>query len=91
MPEPIGFGRFGMPGCWALVNLDTIVAIPASGSEGMLERAPRSGRILFRWTPGAGMAGQSMFMQLLVLAPGETPSGWVASNGLEILVGSSPN
>lgn len=88
MPSPIDFTPYGMPGCWALVNPDMVVSVPASGSTGMVMRERGDGRILFRWTPAQGMQGQSMFFQLLVARPGQTPSGWVASHGIEVLVGS---
>ena len=80
MQEPIDFTPYGMPGCWALVNPDMVVSVPASGSTGMVMRERGDGRILFRWTPDAGMQGQSMFLQLLVARPGQTPSGWVKRN-----------
>jgi hypothetical protein len=88
---PIDFSAFGMPGCWLQVNLDMLVPIlrgfeaPAGA---LLTRDPGRGRINLRWVPAPGTAGQDVWMQLLVSAPGETPSGFVASAAMQITVGT---
>lgn len=89
MADPIDFTPFGMPGAWLLVNPDMIVAVPDGEEPSMLTRTPGTGRAMLRWTPDPGMEGQRVFLQLLVSWPGQTPSGFVSSHGMEILVGSA--
>jgi hypothetical protein len=81
---PIELTALGMPGCWLHVNLDSMVSIPPGLEWPMLSREPGRGRATLRWTPTAGMAGQKLTMQLLVLAIDH----FVMSPGLELTVGS---
>lgn len=83
------FTLFGASGCQLLVNMDQLVYIPSSYHDSKLSRQLGSGRIQFEWMPDNSFIGKSLFMQLLVLAPGENFAGIVASPALEIFVGSS--
>lgn len=87
--NPIDFSPFGMPGCWLLVEPENIVAVPRTGIETpMLWRVPGTGETLLRWTPPAGSQGQTWRWQMIVAAPGETPSGFLASSAIEVVIGS---
>lgn len=87
--RPIDFSAFGMPGCWLLVEPENIVAVPRTGIESpMLWRVPGTGETLLRWTPPAGSQGQVWRWQMIVAAPGETPSGFLASAAIEVVIGS---
>lgn len=84
---PVDFGPFGSPGCWLLVQPDQLVAVPATRpAGGMLWRD--GGTVFFRWTPAPRDAGTSLLLQMIVLAPGETRSGWMVSPAVEVIVGS---
>lgn len=87
---PIDLGGIGMVGCKLLVNLDSIISVPpgTTPAGSMLSRTAGVGRILLRWTPLPGMAGQTVRMQMLVHAPGKSPSGFLMSHAIEVLVGS---
>lgn len=92
---PIDAGRWGMPGCWLHVQLDSLVTLPPvtdaaapRNGRGLLQRTPGRGRVLLQWTPAPGMAGNRLWLQLVVAAPQRSPGGWLASYGLEIEVGS---
>lgn len=85
---PIALDSIGLPGCKLLVNLDAIISVPPGSESALLTRAPDRGRILLRWTPQPGMAGQKLWMQLMVHAPGRSPGGFLLSYAIEITVGS---
>jgi hypothetical protein len=88
---PIDFGRFGMPGCWLLINMDQVTAVPVgfeAPAGALLHRERGAGRVTLNWTPAPGMAGLTVWFQLLAAAPGASPSGFLASPGLELHVGS---
>lgn len=84
--RPIDFSPYGMPGCWLLVNPDQIIAVPTTPG-GLIVRD--GGHVLLRWMPAASAAGIHFWLQLLVAAPGETPSGWLVAPAVEVLVGSA--
>ncbi len=87
--QQVDFSGFGMPGCWLAVNPDEIVAIPGNVTTlGMVRREAGRGEILLDWTPPSAMAGRSVWMQLLVAAPGENAAGFLSSTAIEIILGS---
>lgn len=91
-PElPLNMTARGLTDCWLQVNPDMLVSVPP-GYEGppgsMLTRTPDCGRVTLRWTPPPTMAGQRVWMQLMVQAPGFSPGGFLFSHGIEITVGS---
>lgn len=53
-----------------------------------LERAVGRGSALLTWTPPAGSVGHRLWLQLLVAAPGSTPSGFMTSFAIELQVGN---
>jgi hypothetical protein len=79
--ESIDFTPYGMPGCWLHVSLDQVIPVPVGyGGSPMLTR--QGGQITMHYTPPAIMAGRMFCMQLLV----KSPTGFVSSNGIEVLV-----
>lgn len=81
MPSPVSFTPYSMPDCWILVNPDQIVQVPMV-TGGMFYR--NGGRTTLRWTPSASSLGATHYFQFVVLSP----SGFLASPGLEAQVGS---
>lgn len=81
----------GLPGCDLLINPDQLISVPP-GFEAppgsLLTREAGRGRLKLRWTPAGGMAGQKVWMQLLVHAPGRSPGGFLVSFAIEITVGN---
>lgn len=85
--KPIPFGPYGMPGCQLLVRADNVqFLLPGSWHKDLIYR--EGGQIRFTWTPPAWVAGTSLFLQLLVSAPGQNKAGMLASPAVEIVVGS---
>lgn len=82
------FTLFGASGCQLLVNMDQLVYIPSGYHDSKLTRQLGSGKIVFEWMPDVSYVGKSLFMQLLVLSPGQNFAGILASPGLEIFIGS---
>jgi len=85
--NPVDFLWFGMPGCWLMVNLDQIIPI-STGTNSLFSRGVDSGEIYLDFIPPTDMAGRSMWLQLLVAAPGENTVGFLASAALQIDFGS---
>ena len=84
---PVPFGPYGLPGCQLLVQPDaSILCVPGEWRSGLLSR--NRGQIRFTWTPPAWTVGTSLFMQLLVSAPGDNKGGFLVSPGVEVIVGS---
>jgi hypothetical protein len=86
-PRP--FAPFGTPGCWLLVELDSVVAVQTTRDPGGIVWRD-GGHVLFRWTPTPADVGTELRMQLVVAAPGENEAGWLISPAVEIVVGSAP-
>lgn len=88
--QPIDWTPFGTPGCELLVSPQHILWVPESlpdpGQDFQIYR--QGGFSILRWTPRWWNAGQTLRVQLLVLAPGENQAGFLSSNGIEIYVGS---
>lgn len=78
------------PGCWQMVNPDAVIPVPvAVGWQGSVKREPDShARIELRWSPSAGAVGSRVQLQLMVFAPGITPSGFDLSQGVDLTVGT---
>ncbi len=89
LPRPMGDV---MPGCWQLVHTDFVIPVPPPTrpplETDMIVRTRGAGRFEVRWKPAPGMAGMMLWMQLLVAAPGRSPSGLLSSHAIEIIVGS---
>lgn len=87
--HPVSFAAFGTPGCWLLVELDSVVAVQTTRDPGGIVWRD-GGHVLFRWTPTPADVGTELRMQLVVAAPGENEAGWLISPAVEIVVGSAP-
>lgn len=89
LAEGIDFTPYGMPGCRLLIDPQQIVRIPAEQSmSGMVTHVAGSGEALLRWTAPSWSAGMRLYVQLVTLSPGETPSGYICSHCVEVLIGS---
>ena len=86
MPAPLSLTPFHAPGCWLLVNPDTIVNVPHgwSGSPSTGQFLREGGNITFIWTPTPDRLGHSQFFQFGAFSP----TGFLASPGVEVTVGS---
>lgn len=84
METPINLGqKHGF--CWLLVNPDFALVPTDNGTPSILMR--RGGVIRLRWTPHDSFAGSSWFLQLVVVTPDETPSGYLLSSGIQLFIG----
>lgn len=79
--QPIDWTPFGARGCWLLVSPDQIVIVPPVTS-GMFIRS--RGQTTLVWTPSSGSVGMKHWFQFLTLSP----TGFLASQGVEVTVGS---
>jgi len=70
--------------CWLLVRPD-FVLVP--NGEWLRYDAER-GRVILDWVPPTGMAGLSVYLQLLVAVPEANAIGHILSLGIELHVGS---
>ena len=86
-PAPVDFTPYGMPGCWLMVDLDISIAL-STGTTGIFNRPAGSGRINMEWVPPTHLAGQTVRMQMLVVAPGENRANLLSSPAIEIIFGT---
>lgn len=80
-----------MKGCQLLINPDNVTEVKP-GDRGLFSRGADGtvdqGAVWFRWTPPPLSSGLTIYAQLLVLAPGQTDSGYMLSPAICIEVGS---
>jgi hypothetical protein len=84
LTTPIALG--GMPGCALSVHPDFVLLPNVPGS--LLTWNATTGVMTLRWTPAVGMAGTSVYLQLLVAIPSANAAGHVVSRAIEIHVGA---
>lgn len=78
---PVSLAPWGHLGCWLVVPLEHLLA-----PDGALLRQVAPGVHELRWTPDDSWVGVRLAVQALYATP-SGPNGWLASAGVEVIVG----
>lgn len=85
--ESVRLDPVGMPGCVLSVGTspDRLFSVlPRVGTP----LTQDGGRVWLHWTPPAEFAGLEVRLQLAVVSPGQTDTGWLLSPAVELWIGS---
>ena len=87
---PIDYSSQGMPGCHMDLPVDWVGVLPASGAVVQpFTRGAGDAAATMTWTPPPGSAGQHVYIQVVVGAPGENLGGLLSTIVAELWIGSS--